>query len=98
MARAFKNTCDVIFVNSGAPNGEPNKENYVGLSQVALPFKGALGKMGAEESMSVVNLDMQIMEDAEEFYRIRQDLGRQECHYGYSLTQIRGIKSELHPL
>jgi IS4 transposase len=54
---------------------------------VAVPFKGALGKMDEEEGMSVVEVDMQILEDAEENYKVREDMGREGWHYEYSLTR-----------
>jgi predicted amidohydrolase len=92
MARTFENTCAVVFANAGAPGagateGETSAGSYAGLSQVAVPFKGALGKLGAEEGMSVVELDMQILEDAEDNYKVREDLGREGWHYAYTLTR-----------
>ena len=77
----------VVFANAGGPKGKTTKGAYAGLSQVAVPFKGALGKMGEEEGMSVVEVDMQILEDAEENYKVRADLGSQGWHYEYSLTR-----------
>jgi predicted amidohydrolase len=80
--RAFENTCCVIFVNAGGnEEGGP-----VGLSQVAMPF---LGKMkgsfeGKEEGMKVVEVDMEILEEAEMNYKVREDMGRGNWHYGYS--------------
>lgn len=47
----------VVFANAGAPVGKTTTGNYAGLSQVAVPFKGPLGKMGREEGMSVVEYD-----------------------------------------
>lgn len=44
----------VVFANAGAPRGRATTGSYAGLSQVAVPFKGALGKLGREEGMSVV--------------------------------------------
>jgi predicted amidohydrolase len=95
VARTFENTCAVVFVNAGAAVGKGKKGSYAGLSQVAVPFKGALppGTMGREEGLSVSEVDMQILEDAEENYRVREDMGREEWHYKYTLT--RGEKSKL---
>ncbi len=93
VARAFENTCAVVFANAGgaptaaAGGGGGETGGYAGLSQVAVPFKGALGKLGAEEGMSVVELDMQILEDAEENYKVREDMGREGWHYAYTLTR-----------
>ena len=95
MARTFENTCAVVFANAGGPRGgnEGKKGSYAGLSQVAVPFKGPLGKLGDEEGMSVVEVDMQILEDAEDNYKVREDLGREGWHYAYTLT--RDEKSKL---
>jgi predicted amidohydrolase len=74
VSRCFENTCMVVFANAGGPVGKVTKGSYAGLSQVAVPFKGALGKLGPEEGMSVVEVDMQILEDAEANYKIREYL------------------------
>jgi hypothetical protein len=34
-----------------------------------------------------VEVDMQILEDAEENYKVREDMGREGWHYEYSLTR-----------
>jgi hypothetical protein len=48
----------VVFTNAGGPVGKKTMGGtYAGLSQVAVPFKGALGKMGDEEGMSVVEVE-----------------------------------------
>lgn len=63
VARAFENTCAVVFCNAGGPDGEgEGKEEgtWAGGSQVAMPFVGALGKLGALEGMSVVDIEMEI--------------------------------------
>ena len=79
-ARAFENTCAVIFANAGGPSGK----GYAGLSQVTVPFVGALSKLGGcAEGMSVVDIDMQILEDAEQNYQVRADLARDDWHYDY---------------
>ncbi len=65
-ARAFENTCAVVFANAGGPRileGETGAGGaWAGQSQVALPFKGAVGRMGREEGLSVVEVDMEIRE------------------------------------
>jgi predicted amidohydrolase len=94
VARAFENTALIVFANAGGPKGKVSKGSYAGLSQVAVPFKGALGKLGDEEGMSVVEVDMQILEDAEDNYKVREDMGREGWHYEYSLTRGEG-KSRL---
>lgn len=83
--RAFENTCAVVFVNAGAP---PEKEDsaYAGLSRVAVPFIGSLGnetKDTKKEGMSVVDVDMELMEEAEKNYKIREDIEGEGWHYTY---------------
>ncbi|KAL9126040.1 MAG: hypothetical protein Q9217_004841 [Psora testacea] len=85
-ARAFENTCCVVFVNAGAPAGNPDRGTYAGLSRVALPFVGAMGEETMEtasEGMSIVDLDMQVVEEAEKNYGIRADLAKEGWHYTY---------------
>jgi predicted amidohydrolase len=73
-ARAFENTCGIVafqsiggciqanahtqaivFANAGGPPGR----GYAGLSQVTVPFAGALSKLGGcGEGMAVVDVDM----------------------------------------
>lgn len=97
-ARCFENTCGqcytmsmeavqtltmptaVIFANAGGPPGK----GYAGLSQVCVPYAGALTRLGScAEGMAVVDLDMKIVEDAEENYQVRADLARTDWHYEY---------------
>jgi predicted amidohydrolase len=92
VARAFENTALIVFANAGAPVGKSTKGAYAGLSQVTVPFKGALGMLGEEEGMSVVEVDMQILEDAEANYKVREDMRRPGWHYEYSLARDGGDK------
>jgi predicted amidohydrolase len=79
-ARCYENTCAVVFANAGGPPGR----NYCGLSQVTAPYTGPLCRLGSStEGMAVCDLDMQILEDAEDNYSIRSDLARPDWHYGY---------------
>ena len=85
-ARAYENTAAIVFVNAGAPPDTTKTGSYAGLSQVAVPFLGALGeetRSSAQEGMSVVELDMQILEEAEDNYKVRQDMARDDWHYSY---------------
>ncbi|RKU49117.1 hypothetical protein DL546_007405 [Coniochaeta pulveracea] len=79
VARAFENTAAVVFVNAG------------GLSQVAMPILGAVGRMGTAEEerevLRVVEVDMEVLGIAEENYKIREDMRREEWHYGYTLRK-----------
>ena len=107
-ARAFENTCCIIFVNAGGPAAsgkkgadrprpdkgksgqppdmKPSTAHYAGLSRVALPFVGALGdktKDTAEEGMSIVDVNMQHVEEAEANYKVRADLDSETWYYSY---------------
>ena len=84
-ARAFENTCAVVFVNAGAPPDDP-QSSYAGLSRVVVPFVGALGdqtKETHEEGMSIVDVDMNHVEEAEKNYKVRQDIAGKSWHYTY---------------
>ena len=84
-ARAFENTCAVVFVNAGGAPGSTNSP-YAGLSRVAVPFIGALGdetKDTHEEGMSIVELDMRLVEEAERQYKVREDMEGEDWHYEY---------------
>jgi len=79
----------VIFANAGGPPGR----GYAGLSQVTVPFIGPLTRMGScAEGMSVVDIDMAILEDAEDNYKIRADLASPEWHYDYRHGKSRPEK------
>ncbi|CZS90424.1 related to carbon-nitrogen family hydrolase [Rhynchosporium agropyri] len=85
-ARTYENTCAVVFSNAG---GRPGG-NYVGLSQVTVPYVGPLCRLGsAAEGMAVAELDMQILEDAEQNYAIRADLERGGPLEGYRSNTSR---------
>ena len=77
----------VVFANAGGPPGR----GYAGLSQVVVPFVGTLTRLGScAEGMSVVDVDMQILEDAEENYQIRSDLAKDDWHYDYRHSGEKG--------
>jgi predicted amidohydrolase len=78
--RCFENTCAIIFANAGGPPGK----GYAGLSQVCIPFVGPITRLGsAAEGMSIVDLDMGVLEIAEKNYGVRADLAREDWHYSY---------------
>lgn len=77
VSRTFENTCAVVFCNAGGPEGATKPGTYCGMSQVAVPFAGSLGTMGEEEEMRIYELDMQILEEAEANYKVREDIGRE---------------------
>lgn len=69
-----------MFANAGGPPGE----GYTGLSQVCVPFAGALTRLGScAEGMAVVDVDMAIVEEAERTYQVRADLARSDWHHLY---------------
>ncbi|KAI0386451.1 putative hydrolase, carbon-nitrogen family [Hypomontagnella monticulosa] len=87
VSRAFENTCAVVFVNAGGPPGKAENTNFAGLSQLTMPHIGPIGKMGRSEGMSIVELDMSVLEVAEDNYKVREDMKREGWHYAF--TQIR---------
>lgn len=79
-ARAFENTCAVVLSNGAGPESE----GFIGLSQVTVPFIGPICKMDtAEEGMRIVDLDMTILDEAENTYKVRADMARDDWHYDY---------------
>ena len=75
----------MVFVNAGKAIGKQDS-NYAGLSSVHMPFVGALGnqtKDSNEEGMSVVNVDMTLVEEAETNYKVRKDIAGERWHYTY---------------
>lgn len=82
VARAFENTACVIFCNAGGPR----EEGYVGLSSVTMPIAGTLtGSFeDGEPGVRVVEADLKLLDIAEDNYKIREDLKREDWHYGYS--------------
>lgn len=80
VTRAFENTAAIVFANAGGPPGR----GYAGLSQIVLPFVGPVVKLGGSgEGMGVAEIDMQVVEDAEDNYQVRADLAREGWHYDY---------------
>ncbi|KAJ6107241.1 hypothetical protein N7523_008564 [Penicillium sp. IBT 18751x] len=77
-ARCFENTCAVIFANAAGPH-----EDFLGLSQVTMPLVGPVVKMGNEEGVKVVEMDLGILDVAERNYKVRQDLKKEDWHYTY---------------
>ncbi|KAL0937197.1 carbon-nitrogen hydrolase [Colletotrichum truncatum] len=84
--RAFENTAAIIFCNATGP---PN-EGFFGCSQVTMPIVGTVpGSFSdAEEGMRIIDVDMRLVDIAEQNYQIRQDLARTDWHYGY----VKGAK------
>jgi hypothetical protein len=71
----------VVFCNVAGPENE----GFAGLSQVALPFAGCIERFeNSQEGMKIVDVDMNILEEAEGAYKIREDIATSDWHYGYS--------------
>ncbi|KAI2628183.1 carbon-nitrogen hydrolase [Xylaria nigripes] len=87
VARAFENTCAVVFVNAGGPPSRGENTNFAGLSQIGVPHLGSLGRQGRVEGMSIVDLDMDILRIAEGNYKVRADMRTEGWHYAY--TRVR---------
>ena len=63
--------------------------------QVTVPFIGPLSKLGsAAEGMIVVDIDMQVLEDAEANYQIRSDIDRNDWHYNYRHSRLDNPNSK----
>lgn len=68
---------------------------YVGLSQITLPYVGQLCKLyDSTEGMAIADVDAQIMEDAEENYGLQKDLEKGGSVENYRLAWGKWSKSE----
>ncbi|EPS34952.1 hypothetical protein PDE_09917 [Penicillium oxalicum 114-2] len=77
-SRCFENTCGIIFVNAAGP-----QEDFLGMSQVTLPVVGPISKMGTEEGLRAVDMNLDLLGLAEKAYKVRYDIGREDWHYKY---------------
>lgn len=93
-ARAFENTSAIVFNNVGGAEGEGD----LGLSQVVMPFSGPLREpLAGGERLGVIDIDMDELEDAEEFYKIRSDMSRDSWRYRISDSAARHDAAPAHP-
>lgn len=81
-ARTFENTCGVVFANAAGGSSDPD-DKFLGLSRVVLPVIGTVGSMENEEGVLVVDMDLGLLDVAEECYKVRKDLTSAGWHYGY---------------
>lgn len=99
VARAFENSCAVVYVNcGGAPAGnadgvpegwDAEGREYAGVTQAAMPMLGSTGRIGAlTEGMSVVELDMGLLDVAEKAYKPRDDMERRGWKYDADVSHI----------
>jgi len=88
VARAYENTCMIIFCNAGGPK----EEGYLGLSGVYAPIVGRVkgSFTDGEEGMRIVDVDLGIQELAEQNYRVREDMKGDDWHYGYDKVKAGG--------
>ncbi|KAF6824701.1 carbon-nitrogen family [Colletotrichum plurivorum] len=93
VTRAFENTAAIVLVNAGGPQGgvetrdDGTRVRYCGVSQVAMPLIGSQGKLGAEEAISIVEIDLGLLDVAEGAYKVREDMRNEGWHYGYSIIK-----------
>jgi hypothetical protein len=81
----------IVFANTGGPPGS----GFAGLSQVTVPFIGPLARFGScAEGMLVVDLDMRLIDAAEENYKVRGDLARSDWHYDYRGSLVTKAEEE----
>ncbi|KAH8702007.1 putative hydrolase, carbon-nitrogen family [Talaromyces proteolyticus] len=77
-SRCFENTCAIIFANAAGPS-----DTFLGMSRVVLPFIGPVRTMGSEEGYAVAELDMSVLDVAEDNYKVRQDIKSEGWYYTY---------------
>lgn len=99
VARAFENSCALVYVNAGgAPEGSDDgvqagfdKEGreYAGVTQAAMPMLGSVGRLGhPREEMSLVDLDMGLLDLAENAYKPLDDMRRRGWKYDADVSHI----------
>ena len=75
--RCFENSCVVVFANAGGP-----ADVYVGLSQVAVPFKGPVNVLkDSSEGMVLAEIDLEVLRMSEINYKVREDMMGVDWHY-----------------
>ena len=76
LARAFENEVVLVYANAAGKQAfEQGTSTLIGQSQITVPFKGPLDiAMDNVETMLVEEVDLDVLEVAEEAYEIRSDL------------------------
>jgi predicted amidohydrolase len=75
--RCFENSCAVVFANAGGP-----ADVYVGLSQVAVPFKGPVNVLkDSAEGLVLAEIDLKVLQESEINYKVREDMTGAGWHY-----------------
>jgi predicted amidohydrolase len=76
-ARCFENSCAVVFANAGGPS-----DVFMGLSQVAVPFKGPVNILkDSSEGLILADVDLEVLKESEINYKVREDTMSAEWHY-----------------
>jgi hypothetical protein len=66
-----------VFANAGGP-----ADVYVGLSQVAVPFKGPVNIIkDSSEGLVLADINLRVLKESEMNYKIRKDMTGAEWHY-----------------
>lgn len=75
-ARAFENEIVMVYSNAaGNFTASKSKDELIGQSQIAIPFKGNLKSLEHNrEEMFIQEVNLQVLNDAERVYKIREDL------------------------
>ena len=69
-------------------NASGPPESFLGMSQVTLPIVGPVAKMGSEEGVMVADMDLGLLDVAENNYKVREDIKREGWHYVYRHTEM----------
>ncbi len=99
VARAFENSCAIVYVNcGGAPEAgdggveagyDAEGREHAGVSQAAMPMVGAVARLGhAREGMSIAELDLGLLDVAEKAYKPRDDMERRGWKYDADVSGI----------
>jgi len=83
VSRAFENEAIIVYCGAGGKLVFPDgySETLIGRSQITVPFKGVLKRLDHnEEEMFIQEIDTSILKDAEEVYKIREDLKKRILH------------------
>ena len=73
-ARAAENGMAVAFVNAvGRTDVDGRADRLLGLSQVVVPFRGAVAAAGDKPALVVADVDLKLVREAERVYALRED-------------------------
>lgn len=79
VARAFENEIIFVFCNASGENYKNFEKTPIGHSQITAPFIGAIKRLEHnKEEMFIQEVDTAILKEAEDTYKIREDLIEQK--------------------